>query len=316
MKAAVRLKYGPPEILRVNELSIPVATEGEILVRVHATTVNRTDCAILWGRPFIMRFFTGLLKPSLEITGTDFAGQVEALGKNVKLFKVGDRVMGFGDFGLRSHAQYLTLLETKAVVIIPDQLSYDQAAACLEGAYYALDCVNMVKPKPGQRALVYGATGAIGLSMVQFLKFYGVSVTAICGGENQKLVTSLGADKVIDYKTTDFTKDNDTYDFIFDAVGKTAFSVSKHLLKKKGIYISAEPNLFLIISTALYGDKKVMFRPPKSIKEALNFIKGLIERGSFRPVIDRHYSLDKIAEAFEYVATGQKIGNVIITMDA
>jgi NADPH:quinone reductase-like Zn-dependent oxidoreductase len=144
-----------------------------------------------------MRFFTGLFKPSLKITGTDFAGQVEA---NVKLFKVGDRVMGFGDLGLRSHAQYLTLREAKAVVLIPKQLTYEQAAACLEGAYYALDCVNMAKPKPGQRALVYGSTGAIGSSMVQFLKFYSVSVTAICGGENRKLVTSLGADKSLTTK--------------------------------------------------------------------------------------------------------------------
>lgn len=316
MKAAVRSKYGPPEVLNIKEVEIPSPKDNEVLVKVYAATVNRTDCAILWGQPFIMRFFIGLFKPKVTVTGTDFAGQIEAVGKNVKLFKVGDKVMGFNDLGLRSHAQYLTLLETKAIVIIPYNITYEQAAACLEGAYYAHDCVGMVNPKAGQKVLVYGATGAIGSSMVQFLKFYGLYVTAVCGSENRNLVKSLGADKVIDYEGDDFTKDSEKYDFIFDAVAKSTFSVCKPLLKKKGIYISSEPNLLQVLLTPMLGGKKVMFRPPKNTKAGLSFIKELIEKGSFRPVIDRKYSLDKIAEAFKYTAAGQKIGNVIITMDA
>jgi NADPH:quinone reductase-like Zn-dependent oxidoreductase len=319
MKAAVRSKYGPPEVLSIKEIEIPTPKDDEVLVKVYATTVNRTDCHILSGRPFVMRFFLGLFKPKLSITGTDFAGQIEAAGKNITSFKVGDKVMGFGGvFGIGSHAQYMTFPETKGIVILPDNLTYDQAAACLEGAFYASFGINYLKPKAGQKALVYGATGAIGSSYVQYLKYYGVYITAVCSGENMELIKSLGADKVIDYKKEDFTKDNELYDFIFDAIGKNSFAKCKPLLKKNGIYTSSGgfENLFLALITPLLGGKKVLFNAPKNVKAGLTFIKDLIEKGSFRPVIDRKYPIDKIAEAFKYVATGQKIGNVIITMDA
>jgi len=319
MKAAVRSKYGPPDVLSIQELEIPTPKDNELLIRVYATTANRSDYHELTGRPFIMRLFTGLFKPKSAIIGTDFAGQIEAVGTTVQSFKVGDKIMGFsGGFGCGSHAQYFILPETKAtkvMIIMPGNITYDEAAASLEGAFYA-SWITQLKPKAGQKALVYGATGAIGSSYVQFLKYYGAHVTAVCGGENSELVRSLGADRIIDYKTNDFTKDNEKYDFVFDAIGKSSFFRCKPLLKKKGIYTSSggAENLLLVLITPLFGGKKVIYRP-NSIIAGLNFIKDLIENGNFKPVIDRKYPLEKIAEAFTYVATGQKIGNVVITMD-
>lgn len=317
MKAVVRTKYGSPGVLTIKELELPTPKDNEVLIRVYATTVNRTDCHILSGMPLIMRFFTGLFKPKITITGTDFAGQIEKTGKNVRLFKTGDRVMGFDFLGLRSHADYLVLPETQEMVTISGNLSYDQAVACVEGAFYALSVINKLNPKPGQKALVNGATGAIGSSMVQFFKYYGTYVTAVCAGEYSELVRSLGADRIIDYRTTDFTKDTETYDFVFDAADITTFSKCKRLLKKKGIYsTSGWPEFFQVFITSLLGGKKVIFAPPKDLKASLGFIKDLVEKGKFRPVIDRKYPVDKIAEAYNYVATGHKTGNVIITMDA
>lgn len=322
MKAAVRSKYGLPGDLCVKELDIPIPKENELLIKVHATTVNRSDCHVLSGRPFFMRFLTGLFKPRSSIIGSDFAGQVETTGTSIRSFKKGDKVMGFGGgIGCGSHAQYFILKETKAVkvmITMPPNISYEEAAACLEGAFYAAAQANALKPKPGQKALVYGATGAIGSSYVQFLKYYGVYVTAVCKGKDKELMHSLGAGKVIDYTMENFTKDNERYDFVFDAVGKSNFFKCKSLLKKKGIYTSSggAENLLLIFLTPLFGGKKVVFSFPKSITAELNFIKDLIVKGNFTPVIDKKYPLDRIAEAFQYVSTGQKIGNVVITMDS
>ena len=322
MKVAFRSKYGSPEVLSIKEVAIPIPKDDEVLIKVYATTVNRSDCHLLKGKPLLLRLFTGLFKPKLSTTGTDFAGQIEATGKNVTAFKTGDKVMGFGGglLGIASHAQYLLLPETKAIKItvnIPANLNYDEAAASLEGAFYA-GGISFMNPKPGQKVLVYGATGAIGSSYVQFLKFYGVYITAVCRGEHSELIRSLGADKVIDYTKEDFTKDTERYDLVLDAVGKSSFFKCKPLLKKKGIYMSSggAENLFFVFFTPLLGGKKVVFKSFKRIKPGLDFIKVMIERGSFRPVIDRNYPIDKIAEAFTYVATGQKKGNVIITMDA
>ena len=199
---------------------------------------------------------------------------------------------------------------------MPVNLTYEQAAASMEGAFYAGSIVTELKVKAGQKALVYGATGAIGSSYVQFLKYDGAYVTAVCGGESSELVKSLGADRIIDYKTTDFTKDNEEYDFVFDAIGRSNFFRCKRLLKKKGMYTSSGgfENLLLVLITPLFGGKRVVFPVAKSFKGVLNFIKDQIEKGNFKPVIDREYPLDKIAEAYTYVATGQKTGNVIITM--
>lgn len=317
MKAAVRSTYGLPEVLSVKEVDAPTPKEDEVLIRVHAATANRSDCHVLWGKPFLMRLFTGLFKPRLASTGSDFAGQVEAVGAQIKSFKIGDRVMGFaGGFGCGSHAQYITFPgENGRMMLIPEGMTYEDAAACLEGAVYAF-WATLLELKPTQKALVIGATGAIGSCYVQFLKYHGLSITAVCRSEHTELVKSLGAERVIDYTMKDFTKDEDKYDYVFDAVGKSSFFKCKHLLKEKGIYTSSSgiANIFLIWITPLLGGKKVVFKMTR-VSDALSFLKQLIDKRSFMPVIDRKYSLDKIVEAFTYVATGQKVGNVVITMD-
>jgi NADPH:quinone reductase-like Zn-dependent oxidoreductase len=200
----------------------------------------------------------------LSVTGTDFAGQIEAIGKDVKSFKVGDRVMGFEFVGLESHAYYLALPETKDIVIIPEGITYGEAAACIEGAFYALNVIQRMNPKNGQKALVFGATGAIGSSLVQFFRFYGTSITAVCNSEDSELVKSLGADKIIDYKKEDFTKDSERYDFVIDAVDKATFSKCKPLLKENGLYTSSgAPNLFQVLITSITGGKRAIFCPLK-----------------------------------------------------
>jgi NADPH:quinone reductase-like Zn-dependent oxidoreductase len=315
MKAACRSKYGKADVLSIKELNKPTPKNHEVLVKVHAATVNRSDCHVLTGKPFIMRFFTGLFRPKLLITGSDFVGEIETVGTHVTHFKPGDKVMGFIDMGVQSHAQYLTVAETK-IVRAPSNATYQQAVACLEGAFYAICVIHAIKPKAGQKALVIGATGAIGSSYVQFFKGHGVHVTGVCGGENSDLVRSLGANSIIDFKTEDFTKTEERFEIIIDAVGKSSFSQCKHLLRDKGIFTSSEPNLFEAVTTPIFGGKKVVFIIPKNLIENLNIIKDHVERGSFIGVIDRKYPLDEIEDAYNYVASGQKIGNVIIVMNS
>lgn len=316
MKAAVRYKYGPPaEVLSITEVDKPTPKGNEVLIRVHAVSANRTDHYVVIGQ-LLMRPFTGLFKPKSPFIGSDFAGQVEAIGAVVTSFKVGDKVMGFGGvFGIGTHAEYITFPENK-MILMPVNMSYEQAAGCVEATFYAASGILKIKPTAGQKALVYGATGAIGSADVQFLKYHGVYVTAVCGGENAELVRSLGADKIIDYKTQDFMNDEERYDYFIDAVGKNSFRKIRPLLKKNGIYLPSDgmENIFLVPLTRLFGGKKVVFNAPGKIKDTLNFIKKLCEQGSFRPLIDRIYPFDKIAEAFTYVGTKQKIGNVIIKM--
>lgn len=303
----------------MKEVEKPVPKDNEILVRVRATTVNRTDCGILWGKPFIMRLFTGLFKPKLSIPGTDFAGNVEAVGKGVTLFHVGDKVWGFDDGGVESHTHYLTIAEDKALTTIPNTLSYEQAAASAEGAHYAYNFIKKVNIKSGQRVLVNGATGAIGSAIVQFSKYLDAHVTAVCSTEHVALVQSLGADKVIDYTAEDFTQGEQKYHFVFDAVGKSSFALCKPLLHTGGVYISSElgamvQNPLLALITPIVGNKKVIFPVPTDMKGSIVFIRDLIEKGKFKPVIDRTYPLEEIREAYNYVASGQKIGNVIIAV--
>jgi NADPH:quinone reductase-like Zn-dependent oxidoreductase len=318
MKAAYRTKYGQPaEVLSIKEVDKPTPKDNEVLIRVHAASANRTDHYIVIGQ-LIMRPFTGLFKPKKPLIGSDFAGQVEVIGSAVTCFKVGDKVMGIDMFLNGSLAEYVTFPEDKGVVLMPSNMDYEQAAACVEATFYAASGILQLKPKAGQKALVYGATGAIGSAEVQFLKYFGVYVTAVCGGEHTELVRSLGADKIIDYKTQDFTKDEVRYDFVIDAVGKASFFKCKRLLKKNGIYLPSDGlgNFFLVPVTRLFGGKRVLFNAPRDIQGTLNFIKELVEKGNFKPVIDRTYPLDKIAEAFTYVGTKQKIGNVIIRINA
>ena len=327
MKAAVRTKYGSPDILKIKELEKPAPNDNEILVRVYATTVNRTDCSILLGKPFIMRFFTGLFKPNSLVTGTDFAGKIESVGKNVTAFKIGDRVWGFNDMGLESHAQYMKISADKALTTIPTNITYEQAAASAEGAHYAYNVIKKVKLSNGQKVLVNGATGAIGSAAVQILKYFEANVTAVCNTINIDLVKSLGADTIIDYTNEDFTKMGQQYYFVFDAVGKSSFSKCKPILLPGGIYISTElgpmaQNVFLPLATAItaklpgrQAGKKVIFPFPSDCMGTLLFIKNLIEKEKFKAVIDRIYPLEKIDEAYSYVATGKKTGNVVINLE-
>jgi len=319
MRAAVHTRYGPPEVVRVTEVDKPNAAVNELFVRVHATTVNRTDCGYRAAKPFILRFFTGLIKPKQTVLGTEFAGQVEAVGSGVTSFHVGDRVFGYleGPFG--AHAEYLTIPEDASVATMPANSTFEEAAASTEASHYALANIRAAKIHGGQEVLVYGGTGAIGSAAVQLLKSLGANVTAVCSTEHVALLERLGADRVIDYRAMDFTKHEQTYDVVFDAVGKSSFRRCKRLLKPKGIYVSTDlgpfpQNPILAVITPLLGGKKVLFPIPKHDQEMVKHLKGLIESGDFKPVIDRRYPLEEIVEAYRYVETGLKIGNVVISV--
>ncbi|MCP4261377.1 MAG: NAD(P)-dependent alcohol dehydrogenase [Planctomycetes bacterium] len=323
MKAVVYTKYGPPDVLQLKEVEKPVPKDNEVLIIVHATTINRTDCATIRAKPFFMRIITGLLKPKKQIPGTEFAGKIGEIGKNVTSFKIGDKVFGFDDQGSGSHAQYMTISEKKAVTI-PKNITYEQAAASIEGAHYAYNFINKVNLKSGQKVLVNGATGAIGSAAVQLLKYFDVNITAVCNTKNIELVKSLGADKIIDYTKEDFTKDDQKYNFVFDTVGKSSFFKCKQLLQPGGVYISSDlgymaQNIFLPLITPIIkpviGNKKTIFPNPIDIKGSILLIKKLIEKGKFKAVIDRQYPLGQIVEAYRYVEKGQKTGNVVITLE-
>lgn len=324
MKALVYKKYGSPDVLELNEVQKPTPKDNEVLIKVYATTVNRTDCATVGAIPFFARLVTGIFKPKYQIPGSDFAGVIKKIGKNVRSFKVGDKVFGFEYLGAESQAQFMTLSEDKGITTMPDDIGYEEAAASIEGAHYAHNFINKVDLKSGQKVLVYGATGAIGSAAVQLLKYYDIYVTAVCGTANIDLVKSLGADKVIDYLTEDFTKDEEKYNFVFDTVGKSSFSKCKPMLQSGGIYISSDlgymaQNIFLPMITPiikpLIGNKKTIFPNPSDLEGSMLTVKKLIEQEKFKAVIDRKYSFKNIIEAYRYVEKGQKIGNVVITLE-
>jgi NADPH:quinone reductase-like Zn-dependent oxidoreductase len=320
MKAAVHTRYGPPEVVRVVDVPTPSAKDNEVLVKVHATTVNRTDCGFRGAKPFFIRAFTGLVRPRVTILGNEFAGQVEAIGAAVTSFAVGDRVFGYDDTACGAHAQYLTIREDASLARIPAKLTYAQAAPATEGSHYALANIRRAKIRAGQRVLVNGATGAIGSAAVQLLASRGVQVTAVCDTAHLELVQGLGAERVIDRTTEDFTQHDQTYDVVFDAVGKSSFAQCRRLLEPHGVYLSTElgprgQNPFLALVTPLLPGKSVLFGFPRHDQAMMNDFKDLMESGQFRPVIDRSYPLTEIVEAYRYVETGQKIGNVVITVE-
>ncbi|MFZ9955389.1 MAG: NAD(P)-dependent alcohol dehydrogenase [Flavobacteriales bacterium] len=321
MKAVVYTQYGPPEVAKLTEIAKPVAKENEVLIKVYASTVNRTDAGFRSANYFISRFWTGIFKPKYTVLGSEFAGVIEEIGAKVTSFKIGDRVFGFDDKTCGGHAEYLTIDENKALAIIPNNFTFEQAAALTEGAHYALVDIRAAQVKSGQNVLVYGAKGAIGSAAVQLLKHFGAQVTAVCNTKNVDLIKSLGADVVIDYQTQDFTKTETKFDFIFDSVGKSSFSQCKPLLTKKGIYISTElgkggANVFLALTTPLWDGKKVLFPIPSMTKEDAQFLGELAEKGKLKPLIDRYYTLEQITEAYHYVESGQKTGNVVIKVCA
>lgn len=317
MKAVVHTRYGSPEVLVLQEILQPVPGNKDILIKVFATTVNRTDCGFLRAKPFIVRFFSGLRKPKHTSLGNEFAGIITAVGSEVTSLKPGDRVFGFDDNMMGAHAQYMVLPEKAAIAVIPENMSYEEAAPMAEGAHYALCDLRAAKLKPGQHILINGATGAIGSAAVQLARYLGARVTAVCDTRNMSLVASLGAEVVIDYTKEDFTKRPYTFDVIFDAVGKSSFGKCRPLLVKNGLYISTElgymsQNPLLALISPFYRGKKVLFPLPIITKEQVALFKELAEKGLYKPVIDRYYPIEKIREAFNYVETGQKIGNVVI----
>lgn len=317
MKAIVYTTYGPPEVAKLMEVDKPLPKANEVLIKVYASTVNRTDSGFRSAQYFISRFWTGLIRPKYQILGCEFAGVIEEIGKSVTTFKQGDKVFGFNDKTCGGHGEYLTIAESDALTSMPVNLTYDEAAPICEGAHYALCDIRAAKVKSGQNVLVNGATGAIGSAAVQLLKHFGAKVTAVCDTKNIALVRSLGADEVIDYTKEDFTKTEQIFDFIYDAVGKSSFGKCKPLLTKNGIYKSTElgknaENIFLAIITPIWGGKKVLFPIPTITKEDVVLLKTLVENKEFKPVIDRYYKLEQIVEAYKYVETGQKTGNVVI----
>ena len=324
MKAIVYTKYGSPDVLQLKEVAKPTPKDNEVLIKIHATTVNRTDCATIRAKPFFTRLFTGIFKPKKQIPGTEFAGIIEAVGKNVTSFKVDDKVFGFDEQGSGSHAQYMTIPDDKALATIPENITYEHAAASTEGAHYAYNFIKKVKLESGHKVLVNGATGAIGSAVVQLLKYFNVNVTAVCNTKNMELVQSLGADRVIDYTKEDFTKDEGKYNFVFDTVGKSSFFKCKRLLQSGGIYISSDlgymyQNVFLPVITPIIkpvlANKKTVFPTPIDTRGSILLIKQLIEEGKFKAVIDRKYPLEQIVDAYRYVETGHKTGNVVITVE-
>jgi NADPH:quinone reductase-like Zn-dependent oxidoreductase len=319
MKAVVFDAYGPPEVQRLEEVERPVPKEDEVLIKIQATTVTRTDTGLRSGKPFISRFFTGLVRPRQRILGTELAGEIEAVGANVKEFVVGDHVFGSTSaFRFGTHAEFICLPESSPIALKPSGMSFEEAAAVTDGVILALMCLEAAHIRKGLRVLVYGASGSIGTAGVQLARYFETDVTAVCNTKNVELVKSLGAGKVIDYTREDFTKNGEAYDVIFDAVGKHSFSRCRSSLKQGGAYVATDgfENLFLALWTSRMGSKKVLFPiPPRYTKKNVLFLKDLIEAGKYRAVIDRRYALEDVVEATRYVETQQKTGNVVLTIN-
>ena len=317
MRAVVYDRYGPPEILRIEEVEPPVPKEDEVLVKVRATTVTRTDTGLRSAEFFISRFVTGLLRPKRPILGLELAGEVEAVGAAVSEFELGDHV-----FGVRSgaHAELVCVREDGALGHMPTGVTFEEAAAVCDGAALALACLRKAGELKGKRVLVYGASGSVGTAAVQLAKHFGAHVTAVCNTKNVELVRSLGADEVVDYLREDFTRNGKTYDLVFDAVGKYSFRRARRSLKPGGTFVDTDLGFMwhlplLVLLTRWIGSKNVKLGITKYSKEDVLLLKELIEAGKYRAVIDRRYRLEDVIEATKYVETGQKTGNVVLTMN-
>ena len=318
MRAVVFDHYGPPEVLRVEDVERPVPKDDEVLVQVHATTVNRTDCGWRKAEPFFARAFTGLLRPKHRTPGMEFAGVVEAVGSAVTELAVGDEVFGVKGFG--ANAEYTVAKAAGSIAHKPGSMTFEEAAAVCDGACIARACLQKADLAEGKRIVVYGASGSIGTAAVQIAKHAGAHVTAVCNTKNVELVRSLGADEVIDYTQEDFTKIGQVYDAIFDSVGKHSFRRCRHSLKPGGVFIETDLGFGwhvppLALATRWVGSKRVTLPVPKYSRDDVLFLKGLIEAGEYRAVIDRTYPLEQVVEATTYVETGQKTGNVVLTLN-
>jgi NADPH:quinone reductase-like Zn-dependent oxidoreductase len=318
MKAIVCTKYGSPEVLQLQEVEKPIPMDNEILIKVHATAVNSADWRLRKADPAAVRLFFGFTKPRRAILGGVFSGEIEAVGKDVTRFQVGDQVFGSTGMSLGAYAEYKCLPEDGVMAIKPENMTYEEAASIPFGGMTALHFLRKAKIKPGQKVLVYGASGAVGTAAIQLAKYYGAEVIGVCSTKNLEMVKSLGADQVIDYMKEDFTKYGEMYDIIFDTVGKISISNSQRSLKRKGMLILCAFGPAQGMQgfwTTLSSSKKVIFGVASEKTEYITFLKKLIEAGKMRSVIDRSYPLDHISEAHRYVEKGHKKGNVVITFE-
>ncbi len=321
MKAVVHDRYGPPSVLRIEEVERPVPADDEVLVRIHATTVNRTDCHIRAANPFLWRLFgAGLRRPKQRMSGSDFAGEVVAVGATVTEFAVGDHVFGTTGYKFGAHAEYMCVKESGRIAHKPSDLSFEAAAAVCDGGLPALSSLRAIDAREGTRIVVYGASGAYGTAAVQLAKHFGAYVTAVCNTENVELVRSLGPDEVVDYLREDFTRRGETYDVVLDAVGKHSFRKSRRALKPDGVYLATDLGFMwhvplLALWSKRFGKRKLLFSLGSSTRQDVLFLEELVDAGEFRPVIDRRYPLEEIVEAARYVETGQKVGNVVLTLN-
>jgi NADPH:quinone reductase-like Zn-dependent oxidoreductase len=324
MKAVVSHRYGPPEVLKLEEVDKPTPGDREVLIRVCATTVTAADyrmrsfdVPVAFWLPARLAF--GLMRPKKKILGTELAGEVEATGRDVRLFKEGDRVFGMDGSGYGAYAEYTCRSEQGVLAIIPAGMTFEEAAVVPFGALTALFFLrDKGSIQSGQKVLIYGASGGVGTAAVQLARHFGAEVTGVCSTANLDLVASLGAQKVIDYTKDDFTKSGETYDIIFDTVGKTSFSRCKHSLKKKGCYLLTAFGLTQLIQmlwTKVTGGRKVICAVASEKAEDLIYIKELVETGEVKPVIDKRYTLEQTAEAHSYAERGHKKGSVVITVN-
>jgi NADPH:quinone reductase-like Zn-dependent oxidoreductase len=319
VRAVVYERYGPPEVLRLEEVERPVPADDEVLVEIRATTVTRTDTGLRSAEYFVSRFVTGLLRPKRKILGSELAGEVAAVGAAVTEFGVGDYV--FGVTGSGAHAEFVVMRERAPLAQVPAGVTFEEAAAISDGAALALSCLRKAGLREGQSIVVYGASGSVGTAGVQLAKQLGARVTAVCNTKNVELVRSLGADEVVDYLQEDFTRNGTTYDIVFDAVGKHSFRRCRRSLKPGGTYVSTDPGFMwhvplLALLTRWVGRKKVAMGITRYSKKDVLLLKELVEAGKYRPVLDRRYPLEEVVEAARYVETGQKTGNVVLTVKA
>lgn len=323
MNAIIYSEYGSADVLQLKEVDKPVPCDHDVLVRIHATSVTAADInargfvAVPKGFKILARLMFGLTKPKNQILGFELAGKIEAMGKDVTLFKAGDEVFGMAGTSYGAYAEYMCLPEKAALIKKPAGMSFEEAAVLPFGGHTALYFLREGKIQKDQKVLVYGASGSVGTAAVQLARYFRTEVTGVCGPTNQELVKSLGADKVIDYTKEDFTENGETYDIIFETVGKTTFSRCKGSLKPKGIYLAGAggiKEMFQTMWTGIKGGKKVLAGSPPERKEDLQFLAHLFAEGKYKAVIDRSYPLEQVAEAHSYVDTGRKKGNVVITV--
>jgi NADPH:quinone reductase-like Zn-dependent oxidoreductase len=320
MKAVVQDRYGPPEVLRIEEVDRPVPKDDEVLIRVRAATVSQSDIHARAASPFFWRLVAGLRRPRWRTLGVDLAGEVEAVGAAVREFKVGDTVFGSPLRYFGTHAEYVCVPERGPLAHKPAGLGFEEAAAVADGAMQALSTLRLADAREGRRIAIYGASGSLGTAAVQLAKHFGAHVTAVCSTRNVEVVRSLGADDVVDYLHDDFTKKGQTYDAIIDAVGKYSFRRGRRALKPGGVYVATDGGRFLVETLALLvvtrwvGSKRVRGAIGRRSKQDIRLMKELIEAGAFRPVVDRRYPMDQVAGAHRYVETWRKTGNVVLAM--